>query len=349
MPTYASNPRSLLDPRTVSMADKYAEKAWEQVFDHNLALNIFFNIDREPNVIGPKIQTIIKAMGASKPVLRYESNDYVQFPLLFGQSTNTMEFDSGDILRTNIDENMTKAFSDWAFYTDYATLYWTDVIRNSGPARLLNRQMEQIDAMYRSMSYYIETDFWGTQTDIAIGTQKKIPGIQHLISTAPTTGTRWGVNAANFTQWRNQYDTVGSFATNGLDKLDSIYQNCSGNVGLDNPNLNITTYTVWRYYGKQTEGHLRITGNLQSPDLGVGLLYYKNMPVLHCNQVASGYWYMLNTDYLRMFINENANFEVDKPPSPNNQKIAMQTRCSVGMTWGCVEPRRQGVLSGITA
>lgn len=348
MPTYASNPRSLLEPKVVAMADRYAEKAWDQVFDHNIILSLFWNIDKEPGVVGPKVRELISAMGVQKPVVRYESGDYVQIPLLFGQSTNTTEFDAGDVLPTNIDENMTKAFSDWAFYTDYCTLYWTDVVRNSGPGKLLDRQMEQIDAMYRSMPLYLETDFFGSQTDIATGSQKKIPGLLHLIGTTTATGTAWGVNRANFSQWRHNYDTVGSFATNGLDKLDSMYNSCSANGGLDGPNLHLTTQTVWRYYTKLTEGHYRTT-TLKDTDLGIGLAYFKGAPVLHHSLQTAGYWHMFNTDYLRMYIHSGANFVVDRPPEPNNQKIAMQTRCSLGLTWGYVRPDRFGLLGSITA
>lgn len=351
MPTYASNPRTLVDPRTSSMADRYAEEAKDQVFEPNLILNLFYNIGRkfEKGVNGSGLAEVISAMRAPRPVVRYENSDLVQIPLLFGQSTNSMAFDGGDALSTNIDEGITKAWSEWAFYTDYATLYQTDVWRNMGQAKLLDRQMEQIDAMYRSLGLAIETDWWSTNTDVAIGSQKEIPGVRHLLGTTAATGTRLGVNAANFTFWRHNVDTVGSFATNGLDKLDSMWQSCSGNAFHDPPNLHVTTGTVLRYYNKNAEGIHRITTNLTSVDLGVGLSFYKQKPVVACDLQTSGQWHMFNTNYLRMYVHSGANLVTEKPASPNNQAIAMQTRCFIGLTWGYVRADRHGLLSSITA
>lgn len=344
--TYQTGPRATLTPRHIAMMDKYAEKARDQVFDDTLFLNILFGIDKTPDENNPKVATIIKMMGAPKPVVSYEDSDLIQFPLLYGTSTNSMEFDGLDELTTNIDEGIAKAWSDWALYSDYAALPWSEKIRNSGAARLLDRQKIQIDRMYSSLGEKIETHIVsGTQGDTVIGSQKKVPSLSAYISATPTSGTRQNVSSSTYTWWRTNYDTIATFATSGLDKLDSMRQSCSSRAGLREPNLHVTTHTNWRLYTKQAEGIHRITNDIHTVDLGIGVAMYQNKPVLSYSLVPATYWWMLNTDYIKAYVHSDANFIDRHPESPNNREIAMQTRCNVALTWGSIEQRRHGLLA----
>ncbi len=344
--TYQTGPRATLSPRHIAMADAYAEKAADQVFDDTLVMQLAWATDKTPDENQPKVNTILKAMAVPTPILSRESSDLVQYPLLYGTSTNSMSFDGMDELRTNMDEGIAKSWMEWAFATDYCALPWTETIRNAGAQRLLDRQAIQVRRMYSSLGEKLEQDIIvGTQGDTVIGSQNKIQSMSALISATPTSGTRQNVSSSTYTWWRSQYDTCATFATTGLDKLDSLLNTCSSRAGLRGPNLHLTTYSIWRSYCKQAEGIHRVTGDINSVDLGIGMAYYKNRPVLHYTLVPTTYWWMLDMSALRFYVHSDADFVDRHPVSPNNQEIALQTRVNAALAWGSVEQRHHGLLA----
>ncbi len=343
---YQTGPRASLTPRHIAMADKMASDMRDQVFDDTLILAIMFGLDRSPDENSPKVNQVIKAMGVPKPIKEMEDTDLIQFPLRYGTSSNTTAFTGLQELPTNIDEGLARSWMDWAIYTDYCALPWTDEIRNSGAARLINRHKAQLETMYSSLGETMEQDLIvGTQGDTVEGSQNKLPSFSNLVSATNTSGTRQNVSSSTYTWWRTQYDTCSSFATSGLDKLNSMLNSCSSRAGLRGPELHLTTRDNWRLYAKQAEGIHRITGDINQIDLGIGMAYYRNKPVIEYSLVPATYWWMLTVSALKAYIHRDANFVGRHPMSPNNKEIGLQTRVNVALQIGSVEQRHHGLLA----
>lgn len=336
----------------VATLDWYAENvAQDQVFNATPLLRLLAGPMKQPGLVGPDVAALFNRVRPMSPRKKTQGGIRAELPLAYGQSTNTTAFRRGQTLPVNIDEGLTRAESLFAYYTDYCALYKQDEWENSGPGKALNRKQEQLDMMFRSFANLIATDLYGSQTDVASG-QPKVPGIQHLISTSPTSGTVWGITRSSpNTFWRNNADTVGSFATNGLDKLRTMRNSCSGNGGLDAPSLYITTSAVWGYCVKQLEGIHRVTSpDFQpTPDLASTMVMHMGSPIIWDNSCPAGYLYMLNLNYLMVIMQENAVNYLEHPATPNDRLVAEQTRIATGLTWGGTRYDRQGVLSGITA
>lgn len=343
---YQTGPRATLTPRHIAMADAYAVKAYDQTFDDTLFAGLCWGSDKTPEENSPKINTILKAMRVPNPILERKDDDLIQFPLLYGASTNTMSFDGLQAGTTNIDEGIARSWMDWSFKKDYCALPWTETMRNQGAQRLLDRQAIQVKRMFSSLGEQIEQDIVvGTQGDTVPGTQNKVQSLSALVSATPTTGTRQNVSSSTYSWWRTNYDTCTTFATDGLDKLDSLLNTCSSRAGLRGPNLHLTTYANWRRYCKQAEGIHRVTGDISSVDLGINMAYYKNAPVLAYKIVPTNYWWMLDMNAIKFYIHSNADFEQRHPAAPNNVEIALQTVVRVGLCWGSIEQRHHGLLA----
>lgn len=344
---YQTGPRATLTPRHISMADEYATKAADQTFDDTLVMALAIGMDKTPDENTPKTNAILKAMKVPRPITARKRADLIQFPLLYGSSSNTQSFDGMAVLRTNMDEGIARSWLPWAFKSDYAALPQTEVWRNSGPTQLLDRQAIQVSRMYSSLGEQCEQDIVvGTQGDtVEGGSQPKVQSLSSLISATPTTGTRQNVDSAAYTWWRTNYDTCAVFATSGLSKLRTMRKACSSRAGLRGPNLHLTTFAIWSSYCVQAEGIHRITGEIDNFDLGIGMAYYMNAPVLYYDLVPTTYWWMISMDALRFYVHSDCDFVTRHPVAPNNQEIALQTRVNFGWAWGSIEQRHHGLLA----
>lgn len=321
--------------------------AQDQIFDATPVLKLMLRSIRQPGIVGGDVEALFKRISVPTGTVETQLGIRAEIPLSVGQSTNTTEFRRGDNLPTNIDEGLTRAESLYAYYTDYKTLYLQDQWENSGPGKVLDRAKEQGDQMYRSLANYLNGHFWGDATDVS-ASQKKLPGIQHLISTAPTSGTVWGITRSSpNTWWRNNYDTAASFAANGLDKLRSLRFACSQNGGMDAPQLIVSTSTNFGYGVKQLEGIHRVTDIMEDkgPDLSTPMIRHMGTPWIWDDGCPSTLLYMLNFRYLKAIFQGNAKDYVEHPASPNNALLAQQTRVATGLTWGGTRFDRQGVLT----
>jgi hypothetical protein len=347
VPTYPTRTYTL-DDKIVSTLETYiSTKAADQIFDHNLILGWLWKSSKEPGVVGP----VPSSLGLRPNLTMRQSGRLAVLPVAFNSSSTVETFRGTQVLQTAIDPIMTEAASPWAYYTGYVGQALTEKLENSGREALLSILQERIDMLFRTFSYRLETDFWSTNTDVVEGTQDEIPGIQHMISTSPSSSVnQWQLNRSTYTWWRNTADTVGSFATNGLDKMSTMFRTISGTSAMDPPTCMITTPTVFNYYIKQAQGIHRIVGDSKTfADLGFPAVEYEGRPIFHTSLCPSGYMYFPNLNYWKLLLKEGAVWETVDPDIPNNQLLSFQRRVIWGGTWGITQPRRQGVLSSITA
>lgn len=345
MPTYPTRTLTL-DDATVSTLDTYIETvAVDQIFDHALVLGLMWHSAKEPGIVGPRLQ----ALGVKTPLVKTQAGKNAVLPIAFQSATSIQTFRGTQTLSTPIDPVMTEALSIWAYYTGYAAISLTESLENSGQMAILDTMKERVDMTYRTFSDRLETDWWSTNADIAAGTQDEISGLQHQVANDPTTGTVWGLNRATYTFWRNNQDTVNSFATNGLDKMRSMRASCSSTNSVDPPTAIITTSTVWQYYIKQAEAIHRVVDDKLTADLSFPAARYMGIPIFFTGKCPSGTMYFLNFNYFRLLVKQGAQWDVYSPPMPNDQLIALQKRIVWGGTWGVTRPARQGVLHTITA
>ena len=79
-------------------------------------------------------------------------------------------------------------------------------------------------------------------------TSKEIGGLQHIVATAPTSGTVGGINRATFSFWRS-IQVTGTKTTSAFDNLRatmrSAYNQASNGIGGKHPKFGVTTRTVF--------------------------------------------------------------------------------------------------------
>lgn len=342
-----------LDDDVIATLQTYIEKeAVDQAFEEPLVMGWMWRSAKSPGMDSTPsgLAKLNKYARISPDAVETQDGREAVIPLAFNSATTVEDFRGADVLSTAIDPVLNECFSKWAYKTGYVACTWQEKIENSGPERQLSILKARTDMLYRTMTNDLEDDFWGTQGDVLSSGSKTMPGIQAYINTSPSTGTVWGVNRATFSAWRNNADTVGSFAANGVDKMDSMFKSCSGTNSATPPSMIITTSTVQGYAKKVLQSLHRVTGDtILSADLGIPVVLYEGLPLLFTSKCPSGTMYFLNGRHLKLIKHANADWELVRPPVPNDQLIIEQLRPVIGVTWGSTRWNRFGVLSSITA
>mgnify|MGYP001603563785 CR=1 FL=1 len=184
---------------------------------------------------------------------------------------------------------------------------------------------------------------------------KDIAGLQHLISTTPTTGTVGGISRATWSFWRNK-QTSGAQTAGDFDNLRasmrSVFNQCSNGGTEFAPTAWITTRTVFEGYESllvANERYAKDGSSQRGGDAGFdnNALLFKGAKGFYDEDAPSGNLYFLNPKFIKFAYLKGGWMKMYPAVDPANQlsnvhKVAtfgnMGTNCS----------RRLGVVSSIT-
>lgn len=339
----------VLDDAISSTVDTYIRNTpADVVYQHTLALRLLWNTEQDPGSAGPPLS--MKRLGITTPRVKTQGGRVAVIPTGYHTGTSYSTFRGTQTLTTPIDPVMTLQQSSWSYHQFYVGISFQEAIENTGEEAIVDILEARANMEYRAASTALEAAFWSSNGDVTAGSQESLPGVLNYISTAPSSGNVWGIDRNLYTWQRNNFDTVGSFASNGIDKMRSMRVSCSGTNGLDPPTLFVTTPTVWGYAGKALESIYRIVDYKSEADLGLGqTISHLGIPIVYTSSQSSGRMDVWNLNYWDLMKHKGADWTVVRLPYPNNQMIDQQWRVVWSGTWGIERFDRQGVLSGITA
>lgn len=143
--------------------------------------------------------------------------------------------------------------------------------------------------------------------------------------------------------WKSTVTAVGGALT--LAKMATLFNTIS--VGNDQPNMILTSQTLYEKYESLLVPQLRFT-DTKTADSGFLNLLYKGAPVLYDKYVTATDMFFLNTKYLRLVGHSENWFKPTPFVRPNNQDARYaQIVCYGELTIS--NRARQGVLTGATA
>ncbi|HET9680317.1 MAG TPA: phage major capsid protein [Gammaproteobacteria bacterium] len=110
-----------------------------------------------------------------------------------------------------------------------------------------------------------------------------IAGLDHLLSTTPTSGTVGGIDRATYPYWRNNVETGVSTATQGdlVDKMEVEWRRCTRNGG--KPDKIIVGEAFLDAFRKDAKGDLSryiVPGGNASLDPAVAELHFHGVPMI---------------------------------------------------------------------
>lgn len=287
---------------TSTMATFLKKKPVDQVFSGNLILGMLLGEQSRAN----KKSFPLRA----NRVLR-RGGRKCRIPIRYQASTNTTSFSHADELPLNVDDIHTMVEAKWAYYTDAVVVTWQEDIENQGEAKVFSIVEERTVNALDSIKDQVDSHLLSTGDGVSVGNSgKNIIGLQHLLSTTPTSGTVWGLDRNIYTFWRNQLITAGgTFASTGLAKLANTWVTVSGTNGEDPPTLFLTTPAQFEAYHALVAAVQQITIT-DVGDRGFQSLQYMGRPIFYDSGVPDHTWYSINMNYMNAMLQSDAQFKV---------------------------------------
>lgn len=287
---------------------------------------------------------LLYGMLGEKGFIREEDGGYeIIEPLMFNVSTAVGSFAPYDVLDTSPQDTLTAAKFDWKYVHVPVSIDGPTKFKNGGKSRIIDLVAAKIKQAELSIDYYMDVVLFGDGTNNG---SKDVTGLGLAVEEGTAWSTYGDIDSNAYTQWRNQWTgAVGSFATNGLDKMRSIYNSCTS--GSKKPDLIVTTQAIFEYYEKTVTNIYR-SMDLKKADLGYLNLMFKETPMIFDDNVPSGYMYFLNSEFIRLVFGKGKNMTLTPFQRPENMDAEIASMFMY-LQMTCNHRRRQGLLTAITA
>lgn len=262
-------------------------------------------------------------------------------PLLFGKNETFAFYAGDDILSTAGQEGLTMANFSWRNLG--GTIKYTgEEIRMNGAEKLTDLAKAKImQAMMSGKDELNSNLFASSQAAKAVST---LPVLVDQTSTVA------GINSTTYSWWQSQLNaSVGSFASNGLDKLRDLRDDIvlTGQQGMSAPDLYITTQLIHELYEASQIASYRYAKN-DKADAGHSSLEFSGGSVEIDPNCATGELYALPSDSLEFVVHSAADWEVSEFQKPPTQDVYIAQVIWMG-NLVCSNRRRLGKLTGVTA
>jgi hypothetical protein len=181
---------------------------------------------------------------------------------------------------------------------------------------------------------------------------KDMSGLKSIIPDAPTSGTRGGINAANFAFWRSKQTTATGTNFDTLRAaMRSIYNQCSRGGMIDAPTAALTSRTVFQGYEGLLQANERFTTDDKANN-GQGAfanasLKFKGATLFYDEDLGVDSMYFYNPKFLKLVYLKGAWMKMKDKIEPANQLASIQKVFTIG-NLATNNARRLGVITAIT-
>lgn len=171
--------------------------------------------------------------------------------------------------------------------------------------------------------------------------------IGSLVSTIDATSTIGDINSTNNSWWQAAVTTGGSFATQGLSDMRTLWNTLAQRNPVGGTGLIITTSTVYEFYEGTLQPQQRFTGSVSANGSFENLLF-KTAPVTFDAAANSGVMYFLNADALEFISHSGTNFIMSEFVKPANQDARIAQMLFAGELVA-INRRKLGKIDSIVA
>ena len=250
----------------------------------------------------------------------------------------------GDTFDTGVTEFTTAMRFDWKFAYGALNLNVIDVDLNDSPEQtfdLVEAAMENAelsllddlsDQIFSDGTGNVSKDFDGLANAVSRSTSVAYGGITRS-ATASTPGAALRSGADD--------------STGGALSLAAVnVQFGSTVVGKEKPDLIVTTQTLWNRIWERSQPSERNNAEADR-DIGFETVRLNSAYVTVDSHCPSGFLYLLNTGWWRLYVHNKWDFRLRGPMQPTSQQLEIGQI----IVWGnlvCRSPRLQGVMSGLT-
>jgi hypothetical protein len=274
---------------------------------------------------------------------KIDGGERMLMPVMYATTTATGAYVGADTLDVTPNDQITSAEFLWKQYYANITITGIDELRNAGDAAKVSFVKSKVQVAEKSLAYAMGNDVYSLGTDT-----KTLDGLRHAVNVGSgvyggASATYAGIDRTAYSWWSAQVDSTTT--TLSIAKMESLFGLCT--IGNVHPTLIVTTQSIWDSYLALLQPQQRFVDSKMA-DAGWANLTFRSVPVVVDNRCPTGYMFMLNEDYLKLFTHSKRDFKFEPFIKPVNQDIATSKIYWAGIM-GCDNPRLQGVMTAITA
>lgn len=303
-----------------------------------------------------RLSAFLSEIGASEPV----DNFFVRRPAFDALMKKKKTLDGGRQVIYPIDSGNNPTISDFSDYDVFDTSGMDTVLTvgypmvNKGGVLQLSWEEQRelagsdhqiFDRLSHIRKNTVNTIMDACATDMfaASAAAKKVTP---LPVTVDATGATGGLNASTDADWASTETASGSFASQGLTDMNTLYNTLINNGSM--PDLIFTTQSIYEFYEKEVDPDVRYANAMGIGGRGFKTLEFKQIPLIHDLKATSGVLYMLDSENLFYVVDSAGNFTIGPFVTPHNQEVSV-AKIKLRYALVCNRRKSHGKLTGITA
>ena len=319
-------------PSLTKTLDDLHSSTWERV-KTDVVDNIF---DANP---------ILKVMKAKGKFVEYNGGTDIMQPLEYGENETVDWIGRGSKVSIETGEKFTMAKYNWKYLAGSVVRMFVDEDMNVGEPEIFNYTEKNIANLEKSMKKKINAALMSDGSESVLAMHGFL---KYVVASPTTSATVGGIDCSVETWWANQMATMTGLdhTVYLLDKMRTLYDDCSDDGGTETPQMLITTKAIKNWYEDEALDSHYYTESNEMADLGIKGCAFKGAPILWSNSCTAAYMYFLNLNFFEIAYTATKWFDMTewKTAQDNLERVA-QVLAKLQLI--CSNREKQGLLIGI--
>jgi hypothetical protein len=270
-----------------------------------------------------------------KKLKKLDGGTKVLQPLNYAQASAGGWYSGADTLNNTDNDVITSAEFDWAQIYQSISISRRDELKNSGDAAKINFVKSKVQIAEKSIKDTVAAGLYNAGSD-----PKAILGLRTFVDTDATYA---GISQVTYSWWQANVDSTSTTLT--IPVMQSLWGSCS--IEGETPTVITSTQSNYdRFYGLlQPQQRFMDEATAKA---GFTSLLFNGVPFIADSKCPSGHVFMLNEDYLELYVHKEENFRFEPFSSPLNQNIKVAHIFAM-MVLASSNNRMHGGLTAIAA
>ena len=237
--------------------------------------------------------------------------------LEYGENPNVLFYSGMQLLAMDTGEEITSVQFNWKNLAGSVVMAGDEMRKNAGKHRMINLLESKIQNCENTIIKKLNAVLYGDGTSY---NGKAFLGLTAIVS---DTGTLAGIDRSVHSWWQANVVNSSSRTWGGSSDtahlvMRNMYNRCSKGTKRESPNLIVTTQDLYELYEGSLAPNLRYT-NVELADAGFIAIEFKKTPMVWDQECVAKEMLFLNTNYVFLIMDTQANFTPTPWQSPYNQ------------------------------
>jgi hypothetical protein len=275
------------------------------------------------------------ARAKKKFSVKLDGGSTIRQPLAYASTSASGWYTGSDTLDTTDNSVFTAAEYEWKQLYANIPITGRDKMVNKGAEQVLNFVKEKVKQAERTIKDTLSTGLYSDGSD-----SNAIVGLRDIAAADQTVGN---ISQSTYSWWQAQVNS--STTTLTLDALQTEYNNAS--INNDHPTVIMATRSLYNSYYALLQPQQRFMDS-ETAKGGFSSLMFNGVPFIAGAKVPSNHLFMLNENYLHLYVHRERDFKFEEFERVQNQDIELARILWMGAL-GSSNNRMHVKFSGLTA